>query len=121
MSKIGRGRISERIYRQLSKKGLLKEIKILRNGKNAFGEKQEDLYVCTVEGYYYRKDSKIIYRLDDAASVNEQYTDKLLVNVNDESLKIKRDDYFYLNDTKFLIVDTNNIEDIIFDMYLRRL
>lgn len=38
MANMNRGKISKKIYEQLEKKGLLREIKILRIGKNAFEE-----------------------------------------------------------------------------------
>ncbi|MBV1816858.1 hypothetical protein ACIR03_02720 [Clostridium cochlearium] len=120
MSKINRGKISKQIYKQLEKKGLLKEIKVLRNGKNAYGEKLEDLYVTTIKGYYYRKENKINISSDTGATINTNYYDKLLVAYNEESKKIKQDDYFTLDGTKYKIIDTGNVEDIIFDMILER-
>ncbi|WP_096635821.1 hypothetical protein [Clostridium cochlearium] len=121
MSKINRGKISKQIYKQLEKKGLLKEVKILRNGKNAYGEKLEDLYVTTIKGYYYRKENKINISSDTGATINTNYYDKLLVAYNEESKKIKQDDYFTLDGTKYKIIDTGNVEDIVFDMYLNRM
>ena len=121
MAGMNRKKIALRLYKQLEKKGLLKEIKILRTGLNAFKEKQEDLYVCTIKGYYYKKENKIVLRTDTAATVNTQYNDKLLVVFNEESQKIRKDDYFILNNTKFKIVEPNNVENIVFDMYLDRM
>lgn len=121
MAGINREKIASRLYRQLERKGLLKEIKILRTGLNAFKEKQEDLYVCTVKAYYYKKENKIVIKTDIAATINSQYNDRLLVIFNEESQKIKKDDYFILNNTKFKIIEPNNVEDIVFDMYLDRM
>lgn len=121
MAGINRKKIALRIYKQLERKGLLKEVKILRIGKNAFGEKQEDLYVCTVKAYYYKKENKIVIRADTSATINSQYNDRLLVVFNEESQKINKDDYFILNNTKFKIIEPNNVENIVFDMYLDRM
>ena len=121
MSKINRGKISKQIYKQLEKKGLLKEIKILRIGKNAYGEKLEDLYVTTIKAYYYKEKSKINISPDTGATVNTNHYDKLLVTYNEESKKIKKDDYFVLENIKFRIIDTGNVENIVFDMYLNRM
>ncbi|BFN04369.1 hypothetical protein [Clostridium tetani] len=121
MSKINRGKISRRIYKQLEKKGLLKEIKILRNGKNAYGEKLEDLYVTTIKGYYYREKSKINISADTGAAINTDYREKLLVTYNEESKKIKQDDYLTLDGIKYKVIDTGNVENIVFNMYLDRM
>lgn len=120
MAGINRAKISLKIYKQLERKGLLKEVKILRSGENAYGEKLEDLYVTTIMVYYYRKENKINISSDTGAAVNANYSDKLLVTFNEESKKIKQDDYFVLNNIKFRIVDPNNVENIVLDMYLDR-
>lgn len=121
MAGINRAKISAKIYKQLERKGLLKEIKILRSGLNAFKEKQEDLYVCTIKGYYYRKENKVNIKSEEGATVNTNYYDKLLVIYNESSIKIKQDDYFTLDGVKYKIVDTGNIENIVFDMFLDRM
>lgn len=121
MSGINRAKISERIYKQLERKGLLKEIKILRNGKNVYGEKLEDLYVTTVKAYYYKEKSKINIGADTGATININYYDKLLVAYSEESKKIKQDDYFALDNIKYKIIDTGNVENIVFDMHLNRM
>lgn len=121
MSGINRSKISLKIYKQLEKKGLLKEIKVLRINKNAFGETGENLFVCKVKAFYYKKDTKINYGINNAGTVNQHYNDKLLVVFSEESKKIRKDDFFILNDIKFKIIDTGNVEDIVFDMYLERM
>ncbi|PRR77690.1 hypothetical protein CLLI_22540 [Clostridium liquoris] len=121
MSGINRAKISQRIYKQLYRKGLLKEIRILRNGKNAYGEKLEDLYVTTINGYYYREKSKINISPGAAATVTANCYDKLLIAYSEESKKIKKDDYFILDGAEFRIIDPNNIENIVLDMYLDRM
>ena len=77
MAGINRAKISEKLYKQLDKKGLLKEIKILRIGKNTFGEKQNDLYVCTVKGFYYRKETRINIGTIEGATLNSNYNERL--------------------------------------------
>jgi len=120
MAVINTTKIGEKIYKKLEKKGLLKSINILRNGENAFKEKSSDLYVCTIKSYYYKSNLKLTLKNGDAATVNRGHEDKLLVTFNDESKKIKQDDYFILNDIKYKIIDLGNVEDIIFDMSLER-
>lgn len=121
MAGINRAKISKKVYKQLERKGLLKEIKILRMGKNAYGEKLEDLYVATIKAYYYREKSKINISSDSGATVNINYYDKLLTAFNEESKKIKQDDYFTLDGAEYKIIDTGNVEDIVFDMHLNRM
>lgn len=121
MAKINRGKISRKIYKELENKGLLKEIRILRSKADAFNEKLEDLYVCTIKGYYYKDAAKVVLNSREAATLNNKYYDKLLICCNEESKKIQRDDYFMLDELKLKIIDTGNIEDIVFDMWLSRM
>jgi len=121
MAKINRGKLSKKIYEQLDRIGLLKEIKILRDGTDIYKEILEELYVCTIKGYYYRDESKMILNSREAATLNSKYYDKLLISYSNESKKIKQDDYFILDNIKYRIIDTGNIEDIVFDMWLSRM
>ncbi|APC41061.1 hypothetical protein [Clostridium estertheticum] len=120
MAGINRTKISEKLYKQLDKKGLLKEIKILRIGKNAYKEKLNDLYVCTVKGFYYRKETRINISATESATLNSNYSERVLIIYDEESKKIKQDDYFTLAETKYKIIDTGNAENIIYDMQLDR-
>lgn len=126
MSGINRKKIGLRIYKQLERKDLLKEVKVLRDGKNIFGEKDESqngLYVCTMKGYYHQGSTSINIVNDstEASNMNKNYQDRFLMVVDDESKKIEEHDYFNLNGIKYEIVDKGNIEDIIYDSYLKRL
>ena len=121
MAGINRAKISLKIYKQLDKKDLLKSIIILRDDENAFKEKVNDLYVCTVKGYYYKNNLKITFISADAASLNKGYEDKLLVVNNDESKKMRKDDYFTLDGVKYKILELGNVEDIVFDMSIERM
>lgn len=121
MSRLNRAKISLKIYNQLLKKGLLKEIKIYRIEANDFGEKLNDSYVCTVKGYYYLQDRRINIFSNESATVNTNYNEKLLITFNDISQKIKRDDYFVLNNIKYMIIEPGNVENIILDMSIKRI
>lgn len=118
---INRAKISLKLYNQLSKKGLLKSVNILRNDKNVFGERVKDLYVCTVKGYYHRSDLKVTIQSADGGSINGGYEDKLLLTNSEESRKIMRDDYFILDGITYQIIDLGNVEDIVYDMSLKRM
>lgn len=121
MAGINRAKIRLKIYKQLERKDLLKEIKILRIEKNAYGEKVNDLYVCTINGYYHREEARVEQKSVESATINELYNDKFLVVFNEESIKIQKDDYFKLDNITYKIIDAGNIENIVFDMYLSRM
>lgn len=115
----------QRIRRQLVRKvtPFMKEVKILRQDENIFGEKQEDQYVCTVKGYYHTGGTSInvVNGSSDAANLNKNYQDRFLLIVDDEVKKIKEHDYFKLDDVMYEIIDRGNIEDIVWDTYLKRM
>lgn len=121
MAGINRAKISAKIYKQLEKKDLLKEVNILRTQTNAYKEKMNDLYVCTIKGYYHREESKVESDSVESATINKLYNDKFLVVYDDTSIKINKDDYFMLDSTQYKIIDLGNVENIIFDMYLSRM
>ncbi|MEY7998608.1 hypothetical protein AB8U03_00080 [Clostridium sp. Mt-5] len=114
----------QRIRNQLIKKvtPFMKDIIVLRMGKNVFGEKQEDQYVSAVRGYYHIGSTSIniVNNSTEAANLNRNYQDRLLLIVDDEVIKIKEHDYFILDDVMYEIIDKGNIEDIVWDTYLRR-
>lgn len=130
MSEIKRSRYSKQILKALTSKGLMKDIVILRDKLNAFREKNDDNYVCTVKGYYYRNETKIVLNLSESGTINDQYNEKLLVVYDDESKKIKQDDYFFYKEDidnkenegiKYKIIDTGNKENIVFNMSINRM
>lgn len=126
MSGINRGRIGLKIYKQLEKKGLLKEVIILRSGKNVFQEKKDDLFVCKVNGYYHKgsssgSSSNITNASIDAANINKNYQDRFLLIVDENSLKVQEHDYFIIDNIKYEIIDKGNTQDIVFDIYLKRM
>ncbi|AND84269.1 hypothetical protein GTH52_07080 [Clostridium tyrobutyricum] len=112
----------QRIRRQLVRKvaPFMKDIIILRKGENIFGEYEEDQYVCTVKGYYHKGGTYITNFINDGANLNRNYEDRLLFILDDEVKKIKEHDYFKLDDVIYEIIDKGNIEDIVWDTYLKR-
>lgn len=122
MSGINRTKIALKLYKQLEKKGLLKEIVILRSGENVFKEKKDDLFVCKVKGYYHKGSTSIniINASIDASNLNKNYQDRFLVIVDENTKKINEHDYFILDNVKYEIVDKGNVEDIVYDSYLKR-
>lgn len=121
MSAINRARIGANLYKQLEKKGLLKEVNIKRTIKNSFNEKIGEDDVCTIKGYYHREEARVEMESVEAATINKLYNNKLLVICDDTSKSIQQDDYFILDNVNYQIIDLGNIEDIVFDMYLTRM
>lgn len=115
----------QRIRRQLIRKvtPFMKEVKILRQGENIFGEKQKDQYVCAVKGYYHTGGTSInvVNGSSDATNLNKNYQDRFLLIIDDEVKKIKEHDYFKLDDATYEIIDKGNIENIVWDTYLKRM
>lgn len=101
-------------------KPYMQKMKIFRIGTNDYGEKQEDLYVCTIEGYYRLAESTLVVNYRDSGAINKNYNEKLSVMVTEDSLKIKQNDYFILNDTKYRIINIQNILDVYLDFTLER-
>lgn len=117
---IKRAKISAQIYKQLDRKGLLKDIQILRSGLNDFEEPITNQDVCKIKGYYHRNNLKLYTTTSDGATLTSGYEERLLVIINDESKKIKQDDYFTLDNVKYKIIDLGDVEGIVFDMSLER-
>jgi ribosomal 30S subunit maturation factor RimM len=121
MSALNRAKISEKLYKQLDKKGLLKEVIILRAQTSVYKEKMNDLFVCKIKGYYHREEARVESEATQSATINKLYNNKFLIIVDDNSKKIKQDDFFTLDNVKYKIIDNGNIEDIVYDMYLQRM
>ena len=121
MAGLNKAKISEKIYKQLDKKGLLKEVIILRPQTNAYKEKAADLFVCKIKGFYHREEQRVESEAVEAATINKLYHNMFLVVVDDNSKIIKQDDFFTLDNVRYKIIDTNSIQDIVFDMYLKRM
>ncbi|AKA70136.1 hypothetical protein [Clostridium scatologenes] len=131
MSEIKRSRYSKQILKALTSKGLMKDIVILRKEKNKYKEDSDEITVTTIKGFYH-KGTSVTFNLVESANITTTSQEKLLVIFDEESLKIKNSDYFYLeqreyvddNTTlkkeKFTIVDKGDAEGIIFDMNLER-
>jgi hypothetical protein len=113
----------QRIRRQLIRKvtPFMKDIIILRTGQNVFGEHEEDQYVCKTKGYYHPSRNVFIRDdVNDAGRFLKFCEDKVLFIVDDDVRKIEKGDYFTLDGTQYEILDLGNIEDIIYDTFLKR-
>lgn len=75
-----------------------------------------------MKGYYHVGSTSIniVNNSTEAANLNRNYQDRFLLIVDDEVKKIKEHDYFKLDDIMYEIIDEGNIEDIVWDTYLKR-
>ncbi len=112
----------QKIRDSLTKKltPFMQEVIILKQDKNMFGSKTDNLKVCTVNGYYHTGTSAIVNTLTDSSNINSTYQDRFLLIVDDNSRLIQEKDYFTLNGITYTIVDMGNSQDIVFDTSLSR-
>jgi len=101
-------------------KPYMQNVRIFRTGINDYGEKEDDLFVTEIEGYYSLGKNLIAINYTDGGAINSNYNEMLSVMVDKESKKIQKDDYFNLNDVKFRIVHIQNVMDIYLDLTLER-
>lgn len=102
-------------------KTYMQDIKIFRTGLNVYREKEDDLYVADVEGYYSLGKNLIVVNYTDAGATNKNYNEMLAVMITKESKKIKQDDYFTINNIKYRIINIQNVLDIYLDLTLERM
>ncbi|ARC85645.1 hypothetical protein U732_1120 [Clostridium argentinense CDC 2741] len=98
----------------------MQEIEIFRNGLNEYNEKINDLYVSTIEGYYSLGKNLISINYTDAGAINKNYNEMLSVMITEDSKKVKKDDYFSLDDIKYRIINIQNVEGVYMDLTLER-
>ncbi|WP_315114544.1 hypothetical protein [uncultured Clostridium sp.] len=98
----------------------MQEIKIFRSGLNEYKEKVDDLYVSTIEGYYSLGKNLISINYSDAGAINKNYNEMLSVIITEDSKKVKKDDYFCLDNVKYRIINIQNVLGIYLDFTLER-
>lgn len=101
-------------------KPYMKDVIIKRDGLNDYKERSKDLYVCTIEGYYSLGKNLIVVNYVDAGAVNKNYNEMLSVMITEDSKKVKKDDYFCLDNIKYRIINIQNVSDIYLDFTLER-
>lgn len=98
----------------------MQEIKIFRSGLNEYKEKVNDLDVSTIEGYYSLGKNLIGINYTDAGAINKNYNEMLSVMITEDSKKVKKDDYFYLDNIKYRIINIQNVAGVYMDFTLER-
>lgn len=95
-------------------------VNIFRSGLNEFNEPIEDLLVCNVNGFYHEGNAQISAITQDKGEVKRNKQRFLMVLYNDDTINVKENDYFYLDNIRYKIKDKGNQNrlNIYFDMLI---
>lgn len=95
-------------------------VAIYRNAKNEFGEPAGEDLVCEITGFYHEGNTQITAITTDKGEVKRSNQKFLMVVYNEQTLEIKENDYFVLDNVKYVIKDKGNQNrlNIYFDMLL---
>ena len=97
-------------------------VDIYRDVKNEFGEPVGKDLICTVKGFYHEGNTQISAITTDKGQVKRSKQIFLMVVYDDTTIKIKENDYFSLDDVRYIIRDVGNQNrlNIYFDMLVER-
>lgn len=97
-------------------------VDIYRDVKNEFGEPVGKDLICTVKGFYHEGNTQISAITTDKGQVKRSKQIFLMVVYDDTTIKIKENDYFSLDDVRYIIRDLGNQNrlNIYFDMLVER-
>ena len=97
-------------------------VDIYRDVKNEFGEPDGKDLICSVKGFYHEGNTQISPVTTDKGQVKRSNQIFLMVVYDDTASNIKENDYFFLEDVKYIIRDLGNQNrlNIYFDMLLER-
>lgn len=95
-------------------------VDIYRDIKNEFGEPGRKDLICSVKGFYHEGNNMISAITADKGEVKRNKQKFLMVIYDENTIKIKENDYFLLDDLKHKIKDLGNQNrlNIYFDMLL---
>lgn len=95
-------------------------VDIYRNSRNEFGEPVDKELICSVKGFYHEGNNMISAITKDKGEIKRNKQRFLMVIYDDETIKIKENDYFLLDNKKHKIKDLENQNrlNIYFDMLL---
>ena len=95
-------------------------VDIYRDIKNEFGEPGGKDLICSVKGFYHEGNNMISAITADKGEVKRNKQKFLMVIYDENTIKIKENDYFLLDDLKHKIKDLGNQNrlNIYFDMLL---
>jgi hypothetical protein len=97
-------------------------VDIYRDVKNEFGEPGGKDLICSVKGFYHEGNTQISAITTDKGQVKRSKQIFLMVVYDDTTAKIKENDYFFLEDVKYIIKDLGNQNrlNIYLDMLVER-
>ena len=97
-------------------------VDIYRDIKNEFGEPVGKDLICSVKGFYHEGNTQISAITTDKGQVKRSKQIFLMVAHDDTTAKIKENDYFMLEDIKYIIKDLGNQNrlNIYLDMLVER-
>ena len=95
-------------------------VDIYRDAKNEFEEPNGKDLVCSVKGFYHEGNTQISAITTDKGKVKRSKQMFLMVIYDEDTIKIKENDYFLLDNVKYVIRDKGNQNrlNIYFDMLL---
>lgn len=95
-------------------------VDIYRDSVNEFGEPEDKVLVCNVTGFYHEGNTQITAITTDKGEVKRSNQKFLMVTYDETTMQIKENDYFYLDNVKYIIKDKGNQNrlNIYFDMLL---
>ncbi len=95
-------------------------VDIYRDIKNEFGEPGGKDLICSVKGFYHEGNNMISAITTDKGEVKRIKQKFLMVIYDEETIKIRENDYFLLDGVKYVIKDLGNQNrlNIYFDMLL---
>lgn len=95
-------------------------VDIYRDAKNEFEEPNGKDLVCSVKGFYHEGNTQISAITTDKGQVKRNKQMFLMVIYDEDTVKIKENDYFLLDNVKYVIKDKGNQNrlNIYFDMLL---
>lgn len=96
------------------------QVTILRQNLNEFNEPIGEEVVISVKGFYHESNNQMGNRVSDKGKVKVDKQKFLMVVYDENTVKIKENDYFVLDNSKFRIIDLGNQNrlNIYFDMLL---
>lgn len=97
-------------------------VDIYRDVKNEFGEPGGKELICSVKGFYHEGNTQINAITTDKGKIKRNKQIFLMVLYDKDTIKIRENDYFLLDNVKYIIQDLGNQNrlNIYFDMLIDR-
>lgn len=97
-------------------------VEVYRDELNEYNEPIGRTHVCNVTGFYHENTNgiKVDFSRTDKGEISRTPQRYLMLVYDDTTIQIKEDDYFYLDNIKYIIKDKGNSNrlNIYYDMLL---